>query len=147
LVRGVAFRHIALHHHLSTTALQRHKKSHLPQKLALVERHQQTLSAERLLEQMADLMARLWRGLDASEKANSPAALVAFAREVRQCLESYSGISNASRLIQGGTSEGTLAERVATGRRRLAEARSQLTEDESQSQDDASLKSLGPQSV
>jgi hypothetical protein len=78
--------------------------------------------SHRLLEQMATLMARLWRGLDASEKANSPAALVAFAREVRQCLESYSGISN-SRLTQAGATGTALANRIAQARGRLKEAR------------------------
>jgi hypothetical protein len=116
----------------------------LPQKLALVERHQQTLSAQNLLEQMATLMARLWRGLDASEKANSPAAFVAFSREVRQCLESYSGISNASRLIQAGASGGDLGERIRQARGRLKEARERLA-GESEAQENA-LASLPPAS-
>jgi len=86
-------RNIAEHFHVSTTALFRHKRSHLPQKLALAKQHKETLSAENLLTEMADLKDRLRRGVEQAEATANPAAFVAFARELRQSLESYFAIS------------------------------------------------------
>jgi hypothetical protein len=89
LIQGVPLRTIAQLHHVSTTALFRHKKAHLPQKLVLAKQHRETLSARQLLEEMADLKERLSQGLVQAEQSGKPAPFLAFAREFRQCLEAY----------------------------------------------------------
>lgn len=86
------FRNIAERYSVSATALFRHKQ-HLPEKLALAKKNQDALSAEGLLADLADLKCRLRRGLERAEKAENAPAFVAFARELRQALESYFTIS------------------------------------------------------
>ena len=93
LISQSPLRNIAARYHVSLAALFRHKQSHLPQKLALAKQHQDTLSAENLLTEMADLKDRLRRGVEQAEKQANPAAFCAFAREFRQTLESYFAIS------------------------------------------------------
>jgi hypothetical protein len=95
------------------------------------------LAAENLLEKMADLLTRMWRGLDNSEKANHAPAQVAFAREARQCLESYSTIFSSARAIHVGAGGGDLGERIRQARLRRAEEREHRAEEESQAQENA----------
>ena len=73
--------------------MNRHKQAHLPASLQLAREHENVLSAEHLLAEMSELKDRLWRGLEQAETARNPAAFVSFAREFRQCLESYFHIS------------------------------------------------------
>jgi hypothetical protein len=108
--------------------------------------HQETLSAESLLHEMASLKSRLLRGLDQAERANSAAGFVSFAREVRMCLESYFSIADRiaeRQLVQADANGGGLAERIEAARRRMKESR--LTKDESQ--EVASLKLIDPRPV
>jgi hypothetical protein len=93
LIGGTSYRDIAGQFRLSKTAVARHKQAHVPEKLALARNHREALSAESLLEEMADMKDRLRRGLEQAEAAQNPVAFIAFAREFRQCLESYFDIS------------------------------------------------------
>ena len=106
---------------MSAAAVLRHKQAHLPQKLALAKQGQETLSAESLLAEMADVKARLRRGMEQAEKAENASAFVAFAREHRQSLESYFAISERvaerTRAVSSGFS---LAEVIAKARARVA---------------------------
>jgi hypothetical protein len=124
LIRGEAYRGIAKQYGCSPSAVFRHKNGHLPEKLTLAKRHQETLSAEGLLAEMAELNSRLRNGLDQAERAGNMAAFVAFAREHRQCLESYfemaDRIANKVRLTTDGL---RLAERIAAARKRVANMR------------------------
>jgi len=132
LIHCEAYRSIAKQYGCSEPAVFRHKNGHLPKKLALAKQHEETLSSERLLEEMADLKARLLRGLEQAERANSAAALVAFAREVQQCLESYFSIADRiaeRKLVQAVADAGGLGERIAAARKRLAEVRERVVED------------------
>jgi hypothetical protein len=135
LIAGRPLRDISAQHHVSPSALHRHRQSHLPQKLMLARRHRETLSGESLLQEMADLKARLLRGLSQAERANSAAGFVSFAREVRMCLESYFSIADriAEReFVQAGANGGSLGERIAEARRRCAEARESQAADDKQ---------------
>jgi len=93
LITGTSCRDIARRYRLSKTAVNRHKQAHLPASLQLAREHENVLSAEHLLAEMSELKDRLWRGLEQAETARNPAAFVSFAREFRQCLESYFHIS------------------------------------------------------
>ena len=96
-------------------------KAHLPDKLALAKQGQETLSAESLLAEMANVKARLRRGLEQAEKAENAPAFVAFARELRQSLESYFDMSERlaeRRAISGGFS---LVGIIEAARKRVAE--------------------------
>lgn len=86
-------RNIAKRNGLSTTALFRHKRDHLPQKLTLARHEEDTLSAQGLLEEMAHLKARLRSGLEQAEAARNPHAFLGFSREYRATLEAYFAIS------------------------------------------------------
>jgi hypothetical protein len=102
----------------------RHKDGHLPEKLTLAKRHQETLSAEGLLAEMADLKSRLRNGLDQAERAGNMAAVVAFAREQRQCLEAYFDMADRIATKIRITTDGLgLAERIAEARKRVATMR------------------------
>src|SRR5262249_37050651 len=77
----------------SSTALFRHRQAHLPASLELARDRENVLSAEHLLAEMSELKDRLRHGLEQAEAAGNPVAFVSFAREIRQCLESYFTIS------------------------------------------------------
>ena len=83
-----------------------------------------TKSLDVLLAEMAELKSRLRNGLDQAERAGNMAAFVAFAREHRQCLESYFEMADriASKVRLGADGRG-LAEIVAEARKRVAVAR------------------------
>jgi len=126
LIRGEAYRSIAKQYGCSAPAVLRHKNCHLPEKLTLAKRHQETLSAEGLLAEMAELKSRPRNGLDQAERAGKMAAFVAFAREHRQCLESYFEMADriASKLRLGADGRG-LAEIIAAARRRVGREQGQ----------------------
>lgn len=92
LIAGTSCRDIAGRYRLSKTAVNRHKQAHVPASLKLARDRENVVSADHLLEEMIELKNRLWRGLEQAEKARNPAAFVTFARELRQCLESYFSI-------------------------------------------------------
>jgi hypothetical protein len=126
-------RNISKRFRCTPTALFRHKRAHLPDKLVLAKRNRETLSGESLLQEMADLKGRLLRGLSQAEMANSAVGFVSFAREVRMCLESYFSIADRiaeRQLVQAGANGGGLAERIAAARQRRAAARQQSQADE-----------------
>lgn len=95
LVAGQPLRGIAAQHRVSASALFRHHHSCVPQELALARQHQDTLSAETLLGEMAELKNKLRAGLEQAEQAGNAPAFVAFARELRQSLEAYFGMASA----------------------------------------------------
>ena len=120
LIRGEAYRSIAKQYGCSAPAVLRHKNGHLPEKLTLAKRHQETISAEGLLAEMAGLKSRLRNGLDQAERAGNMAAFVAFAREHRQCLESYFDMADriASKVQEAIPDRPGLAEIVKEARER-----------------------------
>jgi hypothetical protein len=127
LIRGEAYRSVAKQHGCSAPSVFRHKNGHLPEKLSLAKRHQETLSAEGLLAEMAELKSRLRNGLDQAERAGNMAAFVAFAREHRQCLESYFDMSERIASKVGGAipDRPGLAEIIAEARRRVGREQGQ----------------------
>jgi hypothetical protein len=87
---------------------------------------------------MADLKNRLRGGLEQAEKGENAPAFVAFARELRQSLESYFAISERvaeRRAVSGGFS---LAEVIAEARARLAR------QDDEESNRPGEICELGP---
>jgi hypothetical protein len=76
-------RHVAEKFHLAASSLCRHRKKHLSTKLALA-RNKEILSTENALDELKELKARLWAGMDAACMAGSGAAMVALSREVRE---------------------------------------------------------------
>jgi hypothetical protein len=146
LVQGASLRDIAGRFATTRSALHRHK-THVFEKLTLAKTHQEALSAENLLHEMASLKSRLLRGLDQAERANSAAGFVSFAREVRMCLESYFSIADRlaeRKLVQASANGGGLAQRIEAARKRRAEAREQA---EDECQDVTSLELIGPRPV
>jgi hypothetical protein len=102
-------RNIAKRHGLSSTALFRHKRDHLPQKLTLAKRHQDALGAETLLQEMAHLKAQLRSGLDQAEEAGNAHAFLGFSREYRATLEAYFAISE--RMAEKAQDPGSLSQK------------------------------------
>lgn len=88
LIRNRALRSIAKQFRVSPASLFRHKQ-HLSDKLTLAKEHQDALSAESLLAEMGELKSKLRIGLDDAAKNRNAPGFVAFARELRQTLESY----------------------------------------------------------
>jgi hypothetical protein len=112
LIRNRPLRSIARQYRVSPASLFRHKQ-HLPDKLALAKQHQDTLSAESLLAEMRELKSRLRSGLDEAGKSGNAAGFVAFARELRQTLESYFDISE--RVAEKARANGQVDIRVVYG--------------------------------
>ena len=125
LIRGEAYRSVAKQYGCSAPSVFRHKNGHLPEKLTLAKRHRETLSAEGLLGEMAGLKTRLQCGLEHAEKGGNAAAFVAFAREFRQCLESYFEMSEriAAKNQVGSANGRGLAEMIAKARARVERER------------------------
>jgi hypothetical protein len=110
LIAGTSCRDIARRYKHSKTAVNRHKQAHLPASLQLARDRENVLSAEHLLAEMAELKDHLRRGLEQAERARNPAAFVSFARELRQCLESYFSISE--RIAERARTDGEVEIRV-----------------------------------
>ena len=125
LIRGEAYRTVAKQYGCSAPSVFRHKNGHLPEKLTLAKRHRETLSAEGLVGEMAGLKTRLQYGLEQAEKGGNAAAFVAFAREFRQCLESYFEMADRIASKVGGAipDRPGLAEIIAEARKRVATMR------------------------
>jgi hypothetical protein len=79
---------------VSDDSLQRHKQSHLPDKLAKAHDAKEVSEADSLLREMSELRDKLRHGLAEAEQAGSGAGVVAFLRELRNTLESYFNITD-----------------------------------------------------
>ena len=77
--------------------------------LTLAKRHQDALSAESLLDEMAHLKAQLRSGLDQAEAAGNPQAFLGFSREYRATLEAYFTISE--RMAEKAQGPGSLTQK------------------------------------
>ena len=107
---GKSLSAIAALFRVSPDALQRHKQSHLPDKLAKAQEAKTDLEADGLLREIAELREKLRRGLAQAEQAGSGAAMVAFAREYRNTLETFFNIADrmAERAAESGAGDNAM---------------------------------------
>ena len=94
ILSGQSLSAIAALFRVSPDALQRHKQSHLPDKLAKAQEAKTVLEADGLLREIAELREKLRRGLAEAEQAGSGAGIIAFAKEYRNTLETYFNIAD-----------------------------------------------------
>ena len=84
LVTGESLRDIAGQYHLSKSALERHRRDHLPGALATAREAEQVADADDLLAQLAGLKVDARRiGQKAEDVAEFPAALQAIREQAR----------------------------------------------------------------
>lgn len=107
LLSSQSVREISALFRVSEDSLQRHKQSHLSDKLAKAHEAKEVLDAHSLLREMSELRDKLSRGLDAAEQSGSAGGVVAFGRELRNTLEAYFKITDrmAERATESGEPE------------------------------------------
>ena len=87
LVNGTAFRHIAERTGTSTTALQRHKKEHMPVSLALAKEAGDVAQADDLLAKLVSLQDKALNILGQAEQCGDLRTALMAVREVRATME------------------------------------------------------------
>ena len=87
LVDGEPFRHIAERTGTSTTALQRHKKEHMPVSLALAKEAGDVAQADDLLAKLVDLQDKALNILGRAEQCGDLRTALMAVREVRATME------------------------------------------------------------
>ena len=87
LVERQAFRHIAAHHEVSTSALVRHSDDHLPATLLQAHRAADVAHADNILGEVLDLRDHALGILDKAEKGDDLRVACSAIREARGCLE------------------------------------------------------------
>jgi transposase len=101
LVGGESFRHIAARFGVSTTALQRHKRDHLPAALAQAQDAVELARGDDLLAQVRGLQRRTLAILTAAERARDGKLALQAVGEARRNLELMGKL--AGELQQEGT--------------------------------------------
>ena len=87
LVCREPYRHIATRYAVSTGALQRHSREHIPQLLVEAKRASAAADADDLLSRIEDLQARTLAILEASEATREHRTALVAIREARSNLE------------------------------------------------------------
>ena len=87
LIARVPFRHIAAQTGTSTTALQRHKRDHIPLTLRKAHDAEEVAHAGTLLDQIRELQSRAMRILDTAEEAGDLRTALAAIGQARGVLE------------------------------------------------------------
>jgi len=87
LIAQEPFRHIASRTGTSTTALQRHKKDHIPLSLRKAQDAEEIAHADGLLDQIRELQARAMGILAKAEKAGDLRTALAAIGQARNVLE------------------------------------------------------------
>ena len=100
-MKGEPFRHIASHFGVSTAALQRHKRAHLPAELARATEAKSLAEADDLLGQIRSLQARTLALLSKAERKAEIRTALAAIGEARRNLELLGKV--AGELQQEGT--------------------------------------------
>lgn len=95
-----SYRALARAYGLDDSALQRHQRNHLALTWARAKELNAMLSAEHLLERLADLDARALRGLDAAEQQGEWRLVFAGIREARATVEAYGHLTAVSQFEQ-----------------------------------------------
>lgn len=101
LLANESLRNIAEQFPLSTTALHRHKKSHLPAALVKAQEAQEVSRADSLLDQLRHLQGKALSLLEQAETAGDLRAALQGVREAKGCLELLAK-------LQGDLQEGTI---------------------------------------
>ena len=87
LVSGDPFRHIAAQFDVSTTALQRHKRTHVPQSLMKAAESEELVRADDLLAHVSALQKRALTILEEAENGGDLRTALLAIREARSCIE------------------------------------------------------------
>ncbi len=87
LISQIPFRHIAERTGTSTTALQRHKRGHIPLTLRRAHDAEEVAHAVDLIDQIQHLQARAMRILDKAEKAGDLRTALAAIGQAKGVLE------------------------------------------------------------
>ena len=87
LVSGDPFRHISAQFGISTTALQRHKKAHIPESLLMAAGAKNVARADDLLAHVSELRKRALSILEEAEREGDLRTALLAIREARSCIE------------------------------------------------------------
>ena len=87
IIQGDPYRVIAGRHSVSKSAVERHRRDHLPRSLLLATESAATASADRLLTDLCSLQARTIEILNRAEGAGDLRTALLAIREARGCIE------------------------------------------------------------
>ena len=92
LIEGATIRYIAGQYNLSSSAVQRHKDSHLPKKLAKAKEAKEVTEADSLMAELVNLKSKATSLLDQAEATQDYRTAIAAITPIRQVIETLAEI-------------------------------------------------------